>query len=71
MIASLAATVPDPGSQDFPAFSAIVSGALGTGFALARGLAREDVQWYGFLGTFLGAVGGLLLYFALLVTDLY
>ena len=67
----LAAAAPDPGSADFPAFTAILLGTLATGLGLALGEPREEVEWYGLMGTFVGAVGGLVIYFFGLVSNLY
>jgi hypothetical protein len=71
VIGLLAAAAPDPGSADFPAFTAILLGTVATGLGLALGAPREEVEWYGLMGTFVGAVGGLLIYFFGLVSNLY
>lgn len=65
------ADAPDPGSPDFPAIAGFVGGVLATAVGLAFGLPREDVQWLGLLGAFIGGSLGLAAYLMGLVTNLY
>lgn len=71
VLGTLAAAAPDPGQQDFAALTALMGGLVLTAVALARQEKREEVQWQGFLGAFLGGVLGLAVYLFGLITDLY
>jgi drug/metabolite transporter (DMT)-like permease len=67
----LAAAAPDPGEQDFAALTALMGGLVLTAVALARREGREEAQWQGFIGAFLGGVLGFLVYLFGLITGLY
>jgi drug/metabolite transporter (DMT)-like permease len=70
-LGALAAAAPNPGEQEFPAFTALILGLVLTAVALARREEREEIQWQGFLGAFLGGVLGLAVYLFGLMTNLY
>jgi len=67
----LASTLPDFGSPDTPAFVSIAIGCVFTAYAFWRKEGREDIMWTCFVGTFVGAGVGLLVYAIGLITGLY
>jgi hypothetical protein len=66
-----ASTLPDFGSPDTTAFVSLVVGCFTTAYSVLRRDSRVDVMWAGFVGTFLGAGIGLLVYAIGLFTGLY
>jgi uncharacterized membrane protein HdeD (DUF308 family) len=67
----LVGNLPDPTSPGFIAVASIVSGFLGTTFALWQNWSRDDVRWTAFLWGYLGVGFGLLVYCASLIAELY
>lgn len=67
----LGSQAPDPGSPEFPALVGFAIGVLATGVALALSLPRDEVEWFGLIGAFLGGALGFVAYLVGLTTDLY
>jgi hypothetical protein len=51
----------------FPAVGALIGGLLGTALALSLRRPRDDAQWAGFLGAFVGGWFGLVFYLIALI----
>jgi hypothetical protein len=64
------ASLPDPSSPGFPAIASFLMGFVGTSYGFWRGMPRDEVQWAGFFGAYLGVALGLLIYMATLVSEL-
>jgi hypothetical protein len=58
----LFAGLPDPSSPNFPAVVSILIGFAGTSCGFWLRLSRDEVQWAGFLGAYLGVGVGLVVY---------
>jgi hypothetical protein len=66
----LFASLPDPSSPGFPAATSILLGFFGTSYGFWRKQPREEIQWAGFFGAYLGAGFGLSIYLLLLIGEL-
>lgn len=66
----LFASLPDPSSPGFPAMFSIVIGFAGTTYGFWRRLPRGEIQWVGFYGAYIGAGLGILIYSAVLISEL-
>lgn len=64
------ASLPDPSSPDFPAIASILMGFAGTSYGFWRRVPRDDIQWAGFCGAYIGVAAGLLLYMMVLLSEL-
>lgn len=67
----LASTPPDFGSPSLSADLAVWGSCLLTALALRSRVKRDNVHWAAFMGAFLGAAIGLLVYAFGLLTGLY
>jgi hypothetical protein len=64
------ASLPDPSSPGFPAVISVLVGFAGTSYGFWHGLPRDEIQWAGFFGAYLGVALGLATYLAILVWQL-
>lgn len=48
-----------------------MAGFAGTSYGLWRGMPREEIQWAGFFGAYLGVGFGLFIYLVALFGELY
>jgi len=67
----LASALPDFGSPNSPGLVSFAVCFVFTAAAIRRGVDREEVKWAAFVGAFIGAGIGLLVYSIGLVTGLY
>jgi hypothetical protein len=66
----LFAGLPDPGNPGFPAVVSILMGFSATSYGFWLGLPRDEVQWAGFLGAYIGVGLGLIVYLLKLIVPL-
>jgi len=64
-------SLPDATSPGIIAVASIISGFLGTTFALWQDRSRDDVRWTAFLWGYLGVGLGLLIYCVSVISELY
>jgi hypothetical protein len=67
----LASTLPDFGSPGTPTLVSAAISFVWTAYAFWRGVGREEILWSAFVGAFVGAGIGFVLYWISLVTGLY
>ncbi len=64
------ASLPDPSSPGFPAALSIMTGFAGASYGFWRQMSRDEIQWAGFFGAYIGVAVGLLFYMAALLSEL-